>query len=74
MNTRNMSFSQLLKKKGRSPQVEAARVRVKLIEIVEQWLEFPTADYTLYLDSMGYSQKALSSVGMFTSRNTAKPQ
>ena len=75
MNTKNMSFSQLLKKKGRSSQVEVPRGRAKLSEIVEQWLEFPAADYTLYLDSMGLSQKIpSSSVCMFTSRNTNKAQ
>jgi len=75
MNTKNMSFSQLLKKKGRSSQMEVPRGRAKLSEIVEQWLEFPEADYTLYLDSMGLSQKIpSSSVCMFTSRNTNKAQ
>ncbi len=70
MKPRNISFAEVLKKKGRSPQPEVSRVGLKLSELLQQWEEYPEEDYTLQLGSIGLSQRSRpSTIKMFSSKN-----
>lgn len=75
MKNKNISFAEVLKKKNRSPQVEINKQGFRLLEMVQQFEECPDEDYTLYLGSIGLSQRSKqTSVRMFASKNTVDNQ
>jgi hypothetical protein len=41
MKNKNISFAQVLKKKGRSSQLELQKVNLRLVEMVQQWEVYP---------------------------------
>jgi hypothetical protein len=75
MKTKTISFSQMLKNKGKSPEAPLHKGKTTLSELMELWLDNPDEDYTLQMDSMSLSQKSKqSSTRMFTSRISNEPQ
>jgi hypothetical protein len=71
---KNISFAQVLRKKGRMPQVEV-QPGLRLAEMVEQWESYPEEDYTLRLGGVGFSQRSnQSNVPMLSSKNGGRQQ